>query len=76
MRTGYAIRDTHQRGWLVTRTRVDGVSCPVTVWGEDEEQVMQFNRLKDARAMLKVIRKDHRRPDRVNILDPRWKVIA
>ena len=76
MRTGYAIRDNHQRGWLLTRTRVEGVNCPVTVWGEEEEQAMQFRRLKDAKAMLKVIRRDHRRPDRVRILDPRWRVIA
>lgn len=76
MRTGYAIRDSHQHGWLLTRTRVEGVDCPVTVWGEEEGQAMQFRRLKDAKAMLKVIRRDHMRPERVRILDPRWRVIA
>ena len=76
MRTGYAIKDTHQHGWLQTRTRVEKVDCPVTVWTVEEENAMVFRNLKDAKAMLKVIRKHHRRPDRVHILDPRWKVIA
>ena len=76
MRTGYAIRDNHQHGWLLTRTQVEGVVCPVTVWVAEEEHALQFRRLKDARAMLKVIRRDHRRPERVRILDPRWRVIA
>lgn len=76
MRTGYAIRDRHQRGWLQTRERLDGVSCPVTVWAEDEENAMEFHRLKDARAMLKAVRRDHRRPDQVNIMDPRWRVVV
>jgi len=76
MRSGYAIMDSHEHGWLLTRTKVEGFQCPVTVWGEEEENAMQFRRLKDARAMLKVIRRDHRRPERVNILDPRWRVIV
>ena len=76
MRKGYAIRDRHQHGWLQTRTKVDGFNCPVTVWAEDEEQAMTFRKLKDARAMLKVIRKDHRKPERVHIIDPRWRVIV
>ena len=76
MRTGYAIRDRHERGWLQSRIRVDGVSCPVTVWAESEENALEFHRLKDARAMLRVIRRDHRRPDQVNIVDPRRRVIA
>ena len=54
MRTGYAIRDKHQHGWLQTRTRVEGVSCPVAVWSDRESQAMQFWNLKDARAMLTV----------------------
>lgn len=76
MRKGYAIRDRHQHGWLQTRTKVEGLNCPVTVWAEDEEQAMTFRKLKDARAMLKVIRKDHRKPERVHIIDPRWRVIV
>ena len=76
MREGYAIRDKHDHGWLLTRTKVEGVDCPITVWGEDEEQAMQFRNLKDAKAMLKVIRKDHRWPERVNILNPRWRVVV
>ena len=76
MRTGDAIRDRHERSWLQSRIRVDGVSCPVTVWAESEENALEFHRLKDARAMLKVIRMEHRRPDRVNILDPRWRVVV
>lgn len=76
MRTGYAIRDKHQHGWLRTRTRVDGVSCPVTVWTESDEDALQFRRLKDAKAMLKVVRRDHRRPDKVHIMDPKWRVIV
>ena len=55
---------------------MEGLDCPITVWGEDEEQAMQFRNLKDAKAMLKVIRKDHRRPERVNILNPRWRVVV
>lgn len=76
MRTGYAIRDKHQHGWLQTRTKVKDVSCPVTVWAEDEDNAMQFKRLKDARAMLRVVRRDSRRPDKVHIMDPRWRVIV
>lgn len=76
MREGYAIRDRHQHGWLQTRTKVEGFNCPVTIWAEDEEQAMTFRKLKDARAMLKVIRKDHRKPERVHIIDPRWRVIV
>ncbi len=76
MRHGYAIRDTHQKGWLHTRTQVEGCECPVTVWVEDEDQALQFNRLKEARAMLRIVRRFHRRPERVVILNPKWKVIA
>lgn len=76
MRSGYAIRDRHEHGWLQTRTRMEGVSCPVTLWVKSEENAMVFHRLKDARAMLKVIRKNHRRPDQVNILDPKWRVVV
>ena len=76
MRTGYAIRDKHQHGWLRTRTRVEGVSCPVTVWSDRESHAMQFRNLKDARAMLKAVRRECRRPDRVYILDPRWRVVV
>ena len=76
MRKGYAIRDFHQRGWLQTRSKVEGINCPVTIWAEEEDQAMQFSKLKDARAMLKAVRKDHRRPERVRILDPRWRVIV
>ena len=76
MRIGYAIRDTYERGWLHTRTRVEGCDCPVTVWVEEEEQALTFHNLKDARAMLRVIRKHHRRPERVIIMDPKWRVIA
>ena len=76
MRTGYAILDRHQHGWLQTRTRVENVECPVTVWVPDEENAMEFHRLKDARAMLRVIRLHHSRPERVNILDPRQRVIV
>ncbi len=76
MRTGYAIRDKHRHGWLKTRMRVDKVTCPVTVWVENEEDAMIFRNLKDARTMLKVVRRDHRRPDKVHIMDPRWRVIV
>ena len=74
MRIGYAIMDGH--GWLQTRTRVDGVSCPVTVYVEEEEHAMIFRRLKDAKSMLKAVRKDHRRPDRVHIISARGRVIV
>ena len=76
MRTGYAIRDSKDKAWLNTRTRVEGVNCPVTVWVEDDADAMQFRRLKDAKTMLRVIRREHRRPDKVHILDPKWRVIA
>lgn len=76
MRQGYAIRDKHQHGWLQTRTRVEGCDCPVTIWTEDDTQAMQFRKLKDARTMLRVIRQDHRRPEKVHILDPKWRVIV
>ena len=76
MRTGYAIRDRHQHGWLQTRVQVEGFDCPVTVWADEEKYAMEFRRLKDAKAMLKVIRRDHRQPERVNIIDPRGRVIA
>lgn len=76
MREGYAIRDFHQHGWLQTRTKVEGFDCPVTIWAEEDEQAMLFRKLKDAKAMLKAVRKDHRQPERVRILDPRWRVIV
>ena len=76
MRTGYAILDRHQHGWLLTRTRVENVDGPVTVWASDEENAMEFHRLKDAKTMLKAIRKHHRRPERVHIIDPKWRVIV
>lgn len=76
MRTGYAILDRHQHGWLQTRTRVENVDCPVTVWTMEEDDAMEFRRLKDARAMLRVIRRHHSRPERVHIMDPRWRVIV
>lgn len=76
MRIGYAIRDRYKHGWLKTRVRVKDVSCPVTVWVNDENQALTFRHLKDARAMLKVIRRDHRRPETVHIMDPRWRVIV
>lgn len=76
MRKGYAIRDFHQRGWLQTRSKVEGFNCPVTIWAEEEDLAMQFSKLDEARAMLKAVRKDHQRPERVRILDPRWRVIV
>lgn len=76
MRTGYAIRDRRGHAWLKTRQRVEGVDVPVTVWVENEEDAMIFRNLKDARTMLKVVRRDHRRPDKVHIMDPRWRVIV
>ena len=76
MREGYAIKDSRPHGWLVTRTMVAGCSCPVTIWAEDEEQAMIFRRLKDAKSMLRTIRQEHRRPERVHIVDPRWRVIV
>ena len=76
MRTGYAIRMRYNahNGWLQTRTRVDGVSVPVTIWG-DEEGAMEFRHLKDAKAMLKAIRQDLRRPDKVNIIDMSGRIV-
>ena len=76
MRRGYAILDCYQYGWLQTRTRVENVECPVTVWAMEEHDAMEFKRLKDAKAMLKAIRKTHRRPERVFIVDPRSRVIV
>ena len=76
MRTGYAIVDKHQHGWLQTRFLVEGLDCPITVWADEEEYAMEFRQLKDAKAMRKVIRRDHRQPDRVHIVDPRGRVIA
>ena len=76
MRTGYAIRDRHDHGWLKTRTRVEGVPCAVTIFTLDEDEAMQFSSLKDARRMLKVVRAEHRRPDKVHVVDPRWRVIV
>jgi len=74
MRTGYAIMDS--LGWLQTRTRVDGVSCPVSIYGVEEEHAMIFPRLKDAKTMLKVVRKDHRWPDQVHIISARGRLIV
>ena len=76
MRTGYAIHDRHEHGWLHTRMNMDGVSVPVTIYVEDEEDAMVFHKLKDARAMLKVIRKDHRRPEQVRILNFKGRVVS
>lgn len=76
MRTGYAILDRYQYGWLQTRTRMENVDCPVTVWTLDEEDALVFRRLKDARAMLKVVRRHHRDPERVRIVDPRLRVVV
>ena len=68
--------DRHRHAWLQTRVRVEGAEHPVTVYVQEEEDAMQFRKLNDAKAMLKVIRKEHRRPERVNILDPRLRVIV
>ena len=76
MRTGYAIRDRHGHAWLKTRTRVEGVACPVTVWVQDEEDAMTFRRLKDARRMLKAARSGSRRPEMITILTPNWKAVS
>lgn len=76
MRRGYAIRDRAGRQWLKTRTRVEGVAVPVTVWVQDEAEAMIFRRLKDARQMLKVVREHHRQPSAVQVLSPGWKVVA
>ena len=76
MRKGYAIRDKHNHCWLKTRAAIDGIPVPVTVWVQDEADAMEFKRLKDARRMLKVIRAQHRRPYKIQIMDPRWRVIA
>ena len=77
MRTGYAIRMRYNadNGWLHTRTRVEGVSVPVTIWG-DEEGAMEFRHLKNAKTMLKAIRRDLRRPDKVNIIDTTGRVVV
>lgn len=76
MRTGYAIRDYHRHGWLMTRAQVEGADCPVTVWGQEEEEALTFRKLGDARQMLKVIRRDHRKPERVHIVDPRYRRVV
>lgn len=75
MRTGYAIRDRHGHAWLKTRERVEGVSCPVTVWVQDEAEAMLFRRLPDARRMLRLVRETSRRPDKIHILNPAWKEV-
>ena len=76
MRRGYAIQDGYQYGWLQTRMTVENVDCPVTVWATEEENAMEFHSLRDARAMLKIIRKHHRRPEKVHILDPKARVVV
>ena len=76
MRTGYAIRDRHGHAWLKNRQRVAGVDCPVTVWVQDDEDALIFRRLKDAKRMLKVVRADSRRPDKIIILNPNWKAVG
>ena len=76
MRTGYAIRDRHGHAWLKTRERVEGVEVPVTVWVQDEEDAMLFNKLKDAKRMLTVVRSTSRHPERIRILDPHWKEVG
>ena len=73
MRTGYAIRDKHRHSWLQNRVRVENVEVPVTVWVEKDDEAMIFRRLADAKTMLRVIRSEHRRPDMVHIIDPRWR---
>ena len=77
MRTGYAIRMRYNQdnGWLHTRTRVEGVSVPVTVWGA-EDGAMEFRSLKDARVMLTAIRREQRRPYKVNIIDTTGRVVV
>lgn len=76
MRTGYAIRDRYQHGWLRTRLLVEGVNCPVTVWTQEEENAMLFRKLDDAKRMLKILRREHRRPELLNIMDPRWRRVV
>ena len=76
MRTGFAIRDRYQHGWLQTRVQLEGVSCPVTVWVGDETDAMEFRRLKDAKAMLRVLRKESRRPDLLHIINPQRRVVV
>lgn len=77
MRAGYAIRSCGKNGgWLNARRRVDGVPCPVTIYVINDEDAMVFRSLKDARNMLKALRKESRTPERLHILDARWRVIV
>ena len=55
---------------------MEGVSCPVTVWVGDETEAMEFRRLKDAKAMLRVLRKESRRPDLLHIINPQRRVVV
>lgn len=55
---------------------MEGADCPVTVWGQEEEEALTFRKLGDARQMLKVIRRDHRKPERVYIVDPRYRMVV
>lgn len=74
MRRGYAIRNRPARMWLQTRVRND--KGTLTRWTVEEDEAMVFRRLDDAKRMLRLLQSEVKRPERLQVLDPRWRVIV
>lgn len=76
MRTGYAIRDRHHHGWFCTRHLPEKGGKPVTIYVQNDEEAMQWKRLKDAKRMLRLLQSESRNPHSICILNPNWKVVC
>lgn len=73
MRRGYAIRNRPGRVWLKTRVKDD--EGTLTLWTSEEDEAMQFRKAGEAKRMLKLLRSEIKRPERLVLLDPKWRVI-
>lgn len=75
MRKGYVIKDRNKRGWFCTRHRPEAGE-PVTVYVKNPDDAMQWNRLADARKMLKLLRSESTHPNAILIIDPKWRIVC
>lgn len=75
MRTGLAIRDIRDHCWLKSRSLVWGEPAPVSVWVQDEDAALTTRDKTLARRLRDAVRRESRHPDKIIILDPRWKEV-
>lgn len=60
--------------WLKTRVRDD--EGTLTLWTAEEDEAMMFRKASEARRMLRLLQGEVKRPERLQVLDPRWRVIV